>query len=166
MHMPHLARDQQYQIYNSCGSSVLTLGAVSVTLIVTGAETNGAFAIFESTVPPHFAGPPAHIHPHTSETFYVVSGVLAFTLAEETVMVRQGGVVMVPPGLLHKFWNPTATPATYLAYLSPAGFEQYFVELAALMTSEPTWPPADLSSVTALDLKYGLFPTSASTQSS
>jgi len=160
--MKHFARDQQYQLYNPCEGKVLTIGGVSVTLKVTGAETAGAFAIFESTVPPHFAGPPAHVHPHASETFYIVSGVLAFTLAEETVMMRQGGVVMVPPGLLHKFWNPTATPAIYLTYLSPAGFEQYFVELAALMVNEPSWPPADLSKVTALATKYELFPTGAS----
>jgi len=62
--------------------------------------------------------------------------------------------VTVPPGLAHKFWNPTATPATYLAYLSPAGLEQYFVELAALMAAEAEWPPKDMRNVTALDKKY------------
>jgi len=159
--MHNLIREGAYQLCNSCGGRVFDIAGVSVTLKVTGAETNGAFAIYESTLPPHFPGPPAHVHPHATETFYVVSGVLAFTLAEETVMVRQGWIIMAPPGLLHKFWNPTATPATYLAYLSPAGFEQYFVELAALVAREAAWPPADMSQVMALDAKYELFPASA-----
>ncbi|MBX3011236.1 MAG: cupin domain-containing protein [Caldilineaceae bacterium] len=148
-----------HQIYHPWDGEVLTIGGVSVTIKVSGTETAGAFALYESIVPPHFAGSPAHLHLHATATFYMVSGVLAFTLAEETVMVRQGGIVRVPPGLLHKFWNPTATPATYLTYLSPAGFEQYFVELAALMANEATWPPADASKVTALHKKYELLPT-------
>jgi len=145
-----------YQIRNPCEGQRLIIGDVVVTLKVTGAQTAGAFAIVESTVPPHFVGLAAQLHPHTTKTFYVVSGVLAFTLAEETVMVRQGGLVTVPPGLVHKCWNPTATPATYLTYLSPAGFEQYFVELAALMVDEGDWPPKDMSKVIALDKKYEL----------
>lgn len=156
--MPHFACDQQYQIHSACEGKVLTIGGVIVTLKVTGTETNGIFAILESTVPPHFSGLPAHVHPTATETFYIVNGVLAFTLAEETVMVRQGGLVRVSPGLVHKFWNPTAAPTTYLTYLSPAGFEQYFVELAALLADEPAWPPADLSKVTALAMKYAMLP--------
>ena len=156
--MRQFVHHQHYQIRNPCEGQVLTLGDVSVTLKVTGSQTNGAFAIFESTVPPHFAGSPAHCHPHATATFYIVSGVLAFTLAEETVMVRQGGIVTVPPSLLHKFWNPTAMPATYLAYLSPAGFEQYFVELAAIMVAEEQWPPQDLRQVLSLGAKYELYP--------
>lgn len=156
--MRKLASDHEHQIYNPCEGRTLKIGNVIVTLKVTGEETNGAFALYESTVPPHFAGPPIHVHSRETETFYIVSGVLAFTLAEETVMVRQGGIVRVPPGLLHKFWNPTATPATYLTYLSPAGFEQYFIELAALAATNTTWPPADLSQVTVLNMKYELLP--------
>lgn len=156
--MSHFARDQQYQIHNPSIGEILTLGDIAVTIKVTGKETNGAFALVESTVPPHFAGPPAHLHRHTTKAFYMVSGVLAFTLAEETIMVRQGGLVMVPPGLLHKFWNPTATPATYLTYLSPAGFEEYFLELAALRKPGASWPVLDPHIITTLGQKYGIYP--------
>ena len=156
--MSHFARDQQYQFHNPSIGEVLTLGDIAVTIKVTGKETNGAFALVESTVPPHFAGPPAHLHRHTTKAFYMVSGVLAFTLAEETIMVRQGGLVMVPPGLLHKFWNPTATPATYLTYLSPAGFEEYFLELAALKAPGTSWPVIAPPMITALGQKYEIYP--------
>lgn len=154
--MKQFVNHHPYQIRHPCEGQRLILGDVVVTLKVTGAQTAGAFALIEATTPPHFAGVPAQVHPRTTQTFYIVSGVLAFTLAEETVMVRQGGLVTVPPGLVHKFWNPTATPATYLTYFSPAGFEQYFVELAALMVNEGMWPPRDMNKVLALDKKYEL----------
>jgi mannose-6-phosphate isomerase-like protein (cupin superfamily) len=156
--MKQFVHNHHYQIRHPCEGHRLTLGDVVVTLKVTGEQTAGAFAIIESTVPPHFGGLSIQVHHRTTKTFYVVSGVLAFTLAEETVMVRQGGLVTVPPGLVHKFWNPTATPATYLTYLSPAGFEQYFVELALLMADEGAWPPKEMSKVIALDKKYELLP--------
>lgn len=156
--MKQFARDQQYQRHNPCSGEVLSLGDITVTIKVSGQETNGAFALVESTVPPHFAGPPAHLHRHTTKAFYLVSGVLAFTLAEETIMVRQGGLVLVPPGLLHKFWNPTASPATYLTYLTPAGFEQYFLDLAALTPPGVSWPALDPHSIAALSQKYEIYP--------
>jgi len=156
--MQHFVRNQQYQIHHPSEGRVLDIAGVAVTIKVTGKTTNGVFAIIESTLPPHFSGTPAQIHGRATTTFYIISGVLAFTLAEETVMVRQGGFVMVPPGLLHKFWNPTAAPATYLAYLTPAGFEEYLIELAALVACEPVWPPTDQSKVAALDSKYELLP--------
>lgn len=88
----------------------------------------------------------------------MLSGSIAFTLDHETVIARAGDVVRVLPGTVHRFWNPTAAPATYLNFLAPGGFEQYFVELAAVMASEPSWPPADLSQVLALGAKYDLVP--------
>ncbi len=154
--MQHFARNQQYQLHHPSEGEVLDIAGVIVTIKVTGNATNGSFAMIESTVPPYFSGTPAHTHTRATTTFYILSGVLAFTLAEETVMVRQGGCIMVPPGLFHKFWNPTATPATYLTYLSPAGFEEYLIELAALAAAEPIWPPTDQSKVAALEMKYDL----------
>ena len=125
------ARNQHYQVRSPCDGKALIVDGVPITIKVTGEESGGAFTVFESTVPAHFSGQPAHLHPRATTIFYIISGVLAFTVAEETVMVRQGCLVQVPPGLLHKFWNPTAAPATYLAYISPAGFEQDLITMAA-----------------------------------
>jgi mannose-6-phosphate isomerase-like protein (cupin superfamily) len=132
------------------------VGGVTVTMKVTGKETGGVCTIFESLIPPHFAGYEAYGHLRATATYYVTSGMLAFTIAQETLMVRSGGFVMVPPGKLHKFWNPTAQPATCLTYLCPAGFEQYIVALAMLTEQEACWPPADGSKVAALSKQYEL----------
>jgi hypothetical protein len=37
----------------------------------------------------------------------------------------------------HTFWNATDLPARLLEIISPAGFEQLFVELAELLRTDP-----------------------------
>jgi len=131
----------------------ITSGGVSVTLKITSAESDGHCAVVEITIPPHFMGMPAHVHQQTTELFYLLSGSLAFTLGEETVIARQASFVLVKPGTAHRFWNPTDTPASCLVYLSPGGSEQFFVELAALLAEERT-----ASAITALGRAYDQYP--------
>jgi hypothetical protein len=38
--------------------------------------------------------------------------------------------VIKPRGLMHTFWNAGPGPARLLEVIAPAGFENYFVELA------------------------------------
>jgi hypothetical protein len=70
--------------------------------------------------------------------------------------------VRVPPGVVHRFSNPTEEPARFLGLIVPGGFEQYWVELAELMANEPTWPPEDPARVLALMARYDTFPPPAS----
>lgn len=144
------------RIVSAGEGSTFTVAGVIITMKVTGEETNGTCTIFESMVPPHFVGYEPYGHTQATATYYVTSGILAFTIAQETVMVRSGGFVMVPPGEIHKFWNPTATPATCLTYLCPAGFEHYLMALAALTDSDRQWPQADLRKVTTVGAAYEL----------
>jgi hypothetical protein len=43
-------------------------------------------------------------------------------------------VVLVPHGVKHTFWNPTAAEAVALEFFAPAGLELWFTELAELVT--------------------------------
>lgn len=154
--MQTLSNHQAVSLIQDQGEGdTVRIGGVSVTLKVTGRETGGRFAVFESTVPAHHAGPGLHRHRQTTETFYILQGMLAFTVDDETVVAGPGSLIVVAPGVLHRFWNPTAAPATYLAFLSPAGFEGYFVELAAL-AAETTWPPTDHQKLATLIAQYDL----------
>lgn len=134
------------------------IAGVLYDLKVTGEESGGVCAVVESTLPPYFADAAPHLHRRTTEVFYVLNGLIAFTLGQETIIARAGEVVRVQPETVHRFWNPTAAPVTYLNFLTPGGFERYFVELAELMASEPAWPPADMSQVLALGARYDLVP--------
>jgi quercetin dioxygenase-like cupin family protein len=135
----------------------LSIGGLQVTLRHTAEASDGACAVIEVTVPPHFSGWAPHLHRQTSEFIYLISGTLAFTLGEETMLVRAGCFVHVAPGVVHRYWNPTAAPATYLAFLTPGGAEQFFVQLAGRLGNEPTGIPADPSQMTALGGQYDHF---------
>ena len=49
-------------------------------------------------------GPRLHRHPY-DETWVVQEGILTFQLGEEQVKGRTGDIVIVPPGVPHKFTN-------------------------------------------------------------
>lgn len=86
--------------------------------LLSGKETSGAFALEVLTLPPYGGGPDAHVHAY-GEGLYVLSGTLAMTLGERTVIVRAGSAVYVEPGLLHTCWNPGASSATVLLIQTP-----------------------------------------------
>ena len=57
------ARNQHYQVRSPCDGKALIVDGVPITIKVTGEESDGAFTIFESTVPAHFSGQPAQLQP-------------------------------------------------------------------------------------------------------
>jgi len=48
--------------------------------------------------------------------------------------------VLVPPGNVHTFCNPSSEPARFLSLFAPAGFEQYLKELSAALDGGPVDP--------------------------
>jgi mannose-6-phosphate isomerase-like protein (cupin superfamily) len=68
-----------------------------------------------------------------TDMFFVIEGVLTFKLGDETVEGPAGSFVLVPPGNVHTFSNPSSAPARFLSLCAPAGFEQYFKELSAAL---------------------------------
>ncbi len=72
--------------------------------------------------------------------FYVLEGVLTMRLGEETHEVQAGSFVCVPPGTVHTFSNPNASPVRFLNMNTPAGFEHYMRELGEAAKSGPLTP--------------------------
>src|SRR5918998_2867919 len=69
-----------------------------VTFLETSAETGGELVLIETTVAPDGFVAAEHIHPYQSERFEVIEGVVEFRLDAETVVAREGDVVMVEAG--------------------------------------------------------------------
>ncbi len=68
---------------------------------------------------------------------------------------RPGTYVHIHAGRRHAFRNPTSEPARALIMLSPAGLEQFFVDLAALAAASPSGQP-DAAAVARLTEQYHL----------
>ena len=64
-----------------------------------------------------------------------------------------GELVRKPRDQWHTFFNAGDEQARLLEIISPAGFEDYFVELAALF---PADAPPDLTALAATTAAYGL----------
>jgi hypothetical protein len=51
-------------------------------------------------------------------------------LGDEIVYAEAGDFVFKPRGQWHSFWNASDEPARILEIIAPAGFEDYFREMA------------------------------------
>jgi hypothetical protein len=94
-----------------------------------------------------------HTHAREDEYSYVLEGRVGFQLGDEVREAGPGEVVAKPRGVPHAFWNPGDESAKLLEIISPAGFEEYFRELAPLLGGDG---PPDVAALGALQTRYGL----------
>jgi mannose-6-phosphate isomerase-like protein (cupin superfamily) len=75
---------------------------------------------------PGYEGPGPHFHKRHVDTFFVLEGVLEFTVGGETVRAGPGTSVSVPPGIVHSFTNPGPGRARFLNVHAPeCGFVDF-----------------------------------------
>lgn len=127
---------------------------VTIDILVSGNDTAGVWSLVEYVAPPHYPAPGPHWHGSMTETFYLCAGRLQFQLGNESKDFGADELVMVPPKMTHTLANPFDDVARTLILFSPAGFEQYYVEPAALVAQEPVWPPPSMAGVAMLAAKY------------
>jgi quercetin dioxygenase-like cupin family protein len=111
----------------------LTRGSgATVTILVSSADSGGAIGMIETVFPPGSPALPMHIHSREDETFYVVSGTGEFRLGEATLIRGPGSRIFGPRDVPHTFRNVGDTDLKCLIVYSPGGFEQSFIDIAAL----------------------------------
>ena len=67
------------------------------------------------------------------EAFYVLDGVLTVQMGEQTINASDGAFIFVPRTVFHTISNQGTNSATFLQLVSPAGFEQYYEDLAQVL---------------------------------
>lgn len=92
-----------------------------IDIVSTGEDTAGAVFAFEAVLPPGLAGPPAHLHRAEQESFEVLEGVLRVRLGAQRRDLGPGQSVVVVPGTVHAFSNPTDRPVRMVVREIPAG---------------------------------------------
>jgi quercetin dioxygenase-like cupin family protein len=117
------------------GEGELIAGRSSVTIKATGEDTGGSFYLGEVTAEPGFPGPPAHVHERLHDMFYVLEGTLTVQLGDASVGLEPGSFVCVPPEVVHSFRNESEQPVRFLNFNTPAGWENYMRDLAAILAS-------------------------------
>ena len=124
-------------VLRSAGQGEVLLGAAGVTYLVriSGADTAGELAVIDCVLTPGAVGAAPHTHHGHVETFQVVGGEVTFTVGRDDVVVGDDGWVSVPRGVRHAFRNEGVTAALLRCVVTPAGYEDYFREVAAMVAT-------------------------------
>ena len=108
-----------------------------MTMLVTGEQTGGHFALMEALQRPG-SEPPLHIHEDACEIFHVIEGAIDLYIGGVIRRLNPGDTAMVPRGTPHTF--RIRTPYVRgLVGLTPAGFEEWFTT-AGIPTSDYDLP--------------------------
>jgi quercetin dioxygenase-like cupin family protein len=115
---------------------IIQVGQIGIRFLLEAADTNGALAMFEFTVPVGAKMPLPHKHEGYDETIYGVEGVVTFTVEGKTVDIAAGGSCFVPRGAVHGFNNLKQIDAKALAIITPALLgPDFFKEAAAIVNA-------------------------------
>jgi mannose-6-phosphate isomerase-like protein (cupin superfamily) len=128
------------------------LAGLGARFLLDGSHTGGRFALVEHVLRPRALGSPLHSHRNEDEFSFVLEGQVGVQVGSRELVAGPGSLVRKPRGVPHAFWNPTAAPARLLEIISPAGFEQYFAEVAEVFGSGA----GDPGRAAALWRRYGL----------
>jgi quercetin dioxygenase-like cupin family protein len=137
-------------------NEIMRVGQIEIKFLLEAADTNGALAMFEFTVPAGAKMPLPHSHKHYDETIYGTEGVVTFTVEGKPVDIGPGESCFVPRGAVHGFNNLKQTDAKALAIITPALLgPDFFKEAAAIVNAGV---PLDVEKLKAVMAKHGLVP--------
>lgn len=131
-------------------------GGLEVNWKIDGKDTGERFAVVHHPIAPRALAAPLHYHHNEDEYSYVLEGKLGALLGEEVVTAAPGTWVFKPRGQWHTFWNAGDTPCHIIEVISPAGFENYFREVAAAWGNVERF--AEINQKYSLDMDFDSVP--------
>jgi quercetin dioxygenase-like cupin family protein len=109
------------------------------TILVSGKDTAGRYALIDMHVPAG-GGPPPHRHDF-EEMFTILEGEIELTFRGTATVAKAGETVNVPANAPHVFRNASDQPARLLCLCSPAGQEEFFIEVGVPVAHRTDPPP-------------------------
>ncbi|WP_021600311.1 cupin domain-containing protein [Actinomadura welshii] len=148
---------QEHRVVRSGeGTDVGAIG-LGIHVRLTGADTAGAYSLFEYIVPPGLGGPPTHVHSREDEMFTCTRGRVRIELDGEHHLLRAGDSLLLPRRVPHTFDNPFQDETRVVAVVSPPGLEDYYRELSELPPG-----PRDMELIAGVMARHGLSPKEGS----
>ncbi len=144
-------------------SLTLDLFGSLVTFQVRSAETDGAYAVLETVVPPGRIRMQMHTHA-ASETFQVLDGEFEFHAIRDgkpaVFRASAGDMVHMPPNVPHGFRNVSKGTSSLQTIVAPGAMEGYFLELGTpTAATHPVKPlPPDQKLLAEVGERYGVEP--------
>jgi quercetin dioxygenase-like cupin family protein len=130
------------------------------TILVSGAQTAGRYCLIDMLIPDG-SGPPPHRHDF-EEMFTLLEGEVEFTFRGTKTVVRAGETVNIPANAPHVFKNKSGKTVRLLCMCSPAGQEEFFMQVGEPVAARTSPAPkldkvaeaAFITKVLALAPKY------------
>ncbi len=97
-------------------------------------QTANAFSLVEMLTPVG-PGSPYHVHRAEDESFYILEGRIEFISGERRFTAGPGSNVFLPRDIPHGFRVVGKSPARYLVFSAPAGFDEFVTEAGVPATS-------------------------------
>lgn len=114
-------------------------------ILVSGKQTDGAFAVIDMLIPPG-GGPGPHAHADLDESFFIVDGEIEVKSELGNYTASKGAFVSIPKGgVVHSFKNTTDKIAHLLCTVVPAGMEDFFEEIGQPIAFEQFLPPPEMN---------------------
>jgi quercetin dioxygenase-like cupin family protein len=111
------------------------------TVLLSGEQTDGRFAMLDMLIPPG-GGPPPHRHDF-EECFRVLAGSIELQLRDlPPIRLEAGDSANVPANAPHAFRNAADTQARLLCTVAPAGLESFFAEFGDPVPTRTSPAPA------------------------
>lgn len=111
------------------------------TVLISGDQTNGRYAMIDMLIPPG-GGPPPHRHDF-EECFRVIEGALEVRIRDlDPVRLEAGESANIPANAPHSFRNPGDVEARLLCTVAPAGLETFFAEFGDPVPTRTSPAPA------------------------
>jgi quercetin dioxygenase-like cupin family protein len=118
------------------GGKLLDILGDTVTIKVTGEDTDGAYTVLQTVSPPQ-GGPPLHVHHREDEAFYVLEGEFEVQCGENKIRAVPGSFIFAPREIPHTIRNIHSGSSKVLVIVTPAGIEKFFEELSELAKQGP-----------------------------
>lgn len=117
------------------GTEHLFLGA-RCRILAESASTDGRYGLIDMIEVPAGDMPPLHVHHTHDEGFLLLDGELSLFFPEREIRLEPGEYALAPRGVPHAY-RVGETPARFLVLSTPAGFEEFVRDVAALDELSP-----------------------------
>ena len=122
----------RHVFHKSVSAEVFQRGPMASEFMLTAEQTEGRYSIIKEIFSPGFSSYPGHTHLSHSEVFFVISGVMEWTVNNETQQISSGDLVYIPPKSHHAGRVIGEEDVHAVMVYEPAGYEQNYFRRAAL----------------------------------
>lgn len=132
-----------------------------ITFQVRSAETDGAYAVLETIVPPGRAKVLMHVHA-AAETFQILDGEFEFHAVRDgkavAFLATAGDMVHMPPNVPHGYRNVSKGASSFQTVIAPGAMEGYFLELGMPTAADRPGKPGhpDMKLLAEVGERYGV----------